>query len=212
MREIFDDLKNTIWQDDRVLAFRRLAEAEGFELFDRERFGNQEIGLKGFQLFKGKKGKRLKSVLYKTERNSSLKTRIYDYAYFGDSKTRTTTVIEFYLPQWNFSEMLLRPKSNLHKMKAFFGKQRILFPEVAHFHKTYHIYAPNAENLKYELNEEFVALMAEQKSIWMEANENFILFYIKQKPIPLSQLMETYEFAQDLLEVLIHGHSSEEYV
>ena len=54
--------------------------------------------------------------------------------------------------------------------------------------------------------------MAEQKSIWMEANENFILFYIKQKPIPLSQLMETYEFAQDLLEVLIHGHSSEEYV
>ncbi|MFK7979707.1 MAG: hypothetical protein AB8G86_06975 [Saprospiraceae bacterium] len=212
MREIFDDLKNTIWQDDRVLAFRRLAEEEGFDLHDRERFGNQEIGIKGFQLFKGKRGKRLKSVLYKTERNSSLKTRIYDYAYFGDSKTRTTTVIEFYLPQWNFSEMLIRPKSNLHKMKAFFGKQRMLFPEVAHFHKAYHIYAPNAENLKYELNEEFVDLMAEQKRIWMEANGNFILFYIKRKPIPLGQLMETYEFAQDLLEVLIHGHSSEEYV
>jgi len=30
MREIFDDLKNTIWQDDRILAFRRLAEAEDF--------------------------------------------------------------------------------------------------------------------------------------------------------------------------------------
>lgn len=212
MREIFDDLKNTIWQDDRMLAFRRLAEEEGFVLHDRERFGNQEIGLKGFRLFKGKRGKRLKSVLYKTERNSSLKTRIYDYAYFGDSKTRTSTVFEFYLPQWNFSEMLIRPKSNLHKMKSFFGKQRTLFPEVAHFHKTYHIYASNAENLRYELNEEFLDLIAEQKRIWMEARGSFILFYIKRKPIPLDQLMETYEFSRDLLEVLIHGHSSEEYV
>ena len=40
MREIFDDLKNTIWQDDRILAFRQLAIDEGFEISDRERFGN----------------------------------------------------------------------------------------------------------------------------------------------------------------------------
>jgi len=212
MREIFDDLKNTIWQDDRILAFRQLAIDEGFEISDRERFGNQAIGLKGFKLFQGKRGKRLKSVLYKTQRNSSLKTRIYDYAYFGDSKTRTTTVIEFFLPQWNFSEMLIRPKSNLQKMKSFLGKQRVLFPEVVDFHKTYHIYAPNEENLKYELNEEFLDLLGGQKKLWMEANRNYILFYIKHKPIPLPQLMETYELSQDLLDALIHGHSSEEYV
>ncbi len=212
MREIFDDLKNTIWQDDRVLAFRKLAVAENFEINDRERFGNQAIGLKGFQLFQGKRGKRLKSVLYQKERNTSLKTRIYDYAYFGDSKTRTSTVIEFYLPQWNFSEMLIRPKSNFHKMKAFFGKQRVLFPDIVQFHKTYHIYAPKTDNLRYELNEEFLDLIAEQKRIWMEAKGNFILFYTKNKPMPLDQLMEHYEFSRDLLDALIHGHSSEEYV
>ena len=212
MREIFDDLKNTIWQDDRVLAFRQFAADEGFEISDRERFGNQATGLKGFRLFQGKRGKRLKSVLYKIQSNSSLKTRIYDYAYFGDSKTRTTTVIEFFLPQWNFSEMLIRPKSNIQKMKSFFGKKTLLFPEITHFHKIYHIHGPNEENLKYELNEEFLELLGEHKKLWMEANRNFILFYIKHKPIPLPKLMDTYEFSQDLLDTLIHGHSSEEYV
>ncbi len=212
MREIFDDLKNTIWKDDRVLAFHQLAETEGFKINDRERFGSQAIGLKGFQLFKGKRGKRLKNVLYKIDHKSSLKARIYDYAYFGDSKTRTSTVIEFYLPQWRFSEMLIRPKSKLHKMKSFFGKQRVLFPEIVDFHKTYQIQAPIIDNLKYELNEEFLDLFADQKQLWMEAKGNFILFYIKHKPIPLPKLLETYEYSKDLLDALLHGHSSEEYV
>lgn len=212
MREIFDDLKNSIWQDDRVLAFRQFAADEGFKINDRERFGNQATGLKGFRLFQGKRGKRLKSVLYKKQPNSSLKTRIYDYAYFGDSKTRTSTVIEFFLPQWNFSEMLIRPKSNIQKMKSFFGKQTLLFPEITHFHKTYHIQTGNGENLKYELNEEFLDLLGQHKQLWMEANRNFILFYVKHQPISLPQLMDTYEFSQDLLDALIHGHSSEEYV
>lgn len=212
MREIFDDLKNTIWQDDRVLAFRQLAESEGFKINDRERFGNQAIGLKGFQLFQGKRGKRLKSVLYKSDKNSSLKARIYDYAYFGDSKTRTSTVFEFYLPQWRFSEVMIRPKSRLHKVKSFFGKPRVLFPEVVDFHKGYLIQAPIFDNLKYELNEEFLDLFADQKKLWMETKGNFIIFYIKHKPIPLDKLLDIYEYTRDLLDALIHGHSSEEYV
>lgn len=212
MKEIFDDLKSKIWQDDRVLAFRQLAGAEGFHLSERERFGAQAISLKGFKLFKGKKGKRLTGVLYKKDKNTALKTRIYDYIYYGDSKTRKSTVIEFFLPQWTFSEFLIRPKSRLNKMTAFFDKKQILFEEVPHFHKIYQIYAPIKDNLKYELNEEFLDLLADQSKIWVEAKGNFLLFYFKNKVLPIEQLMGQYEFILDLLDCLLHGHSSEEYV
>jgi len=176
MKEFFDDLKSSIWKDDRLLGMREIAEHHHFDFVERERFGTQAHSLKRFRLFDGKRGKRLKAVLYKSGPNSSLKTRIYDYIYFGDSKNRISTVFEFYLPQWTFSEMI------------------------------------QTENLQYELNEEFLDLLSEQKRIWIEISGSFMIFYFKHKPLKISEIMEQYEYIQDLLDALVHGHSNEEYV
>ena len=181
-------------------------------MVERERFGSQAISLKSFKIFKGKRGKRLKGVLYKTEKNTSLKTRIYDYIYFGDPKTRSHTVIEFFLPQWSFSEVLIRPKNRINKLKDFFRKSVLIFEGLHQFHKKYQVYCPTPEILKYELNEEFLELLAKQNKIWVEAKGSFILFYFKNKPLPLDQIGTKYEYVLDLLECLLHGHSSEEYV
>lgn len=212
MKEIFDDLKSSIWKEDRLYSIQQIARAENFQLKERERFGPQANGLKGFQLFQGKRGKRLKNVLYKLDRNTSLKTRIYDYVYYGDSKNRTSTVVEFYLPQWNFSPLLIRPKNSLHKMKDFFRKGTIIFKEQKAFHQKYRITAPHVENLVYELNEDFLDLLSRQQQIWVEADSNFILFYFKNKALPANRLMEEYEYILDLLDSLLYGHSKEEYV
>ncbi len=212
MKEFFDDLKSSIWKDDRLLGMREIAIQHHFKFVERERFGTQAHSLKRFRLFDGKRGKRLKAVLYRSEVNSSLKTRIYDYIYFGDSKNRVSTVFEFYLPQWTFSDIMLRPKGSLLKLKGLFGKSTLIFPELIDFHRKYHIRARLSENLKYELNEEFLDLLGEQNRIWVEINGSFIIFYFKQKPLKISQIMEEYDFIQDLLEALIHGHSDEEYV
>lgn len=212
MKEIFDDLKSSIWKDDRLYGMQQIAREERFQLKERERLGPQANALKSFQLFKGSRGKRLKNVLYKVDRNTSLKTRLYDYVYFGDSRNRVSTVVEFYLPQWNFSRMLIRPKSNLHKMKEIFGKGNLIFKELKTFHRKYKIEAANIEHLTYELNEEFLELLAEQQQLWVEANGNFILFYFKNKEVATDQLMDNYEYVLDLLDVLLYGHSKEEYV
>lgn len=212
MKEFFDDIKSSIWKDDRLLGMQEIANQHQFKFVERERFGTQAHSLKRFRLFDGKRGKRFKGVLYKSGEQTSLRTRIYDYVYFGDSKNRVSTVFEFYLPQWTFSEVLLRPKGSLLKLKGLFGKSTVIFPELTEFHKRYHIRARLTENLKYELNEEFLDLLSEQKKIWVEINGNFIIFYHKQKPLKVSQIMEEYEFVQDLLQALVHGHSDEEYV
>ncbi|MEM1124762.1 MAG: hypothetical protein AAGJ18_30270 [Bacteroidota bacterium] len=212
MKEIFDDLKSAIWKDDRLYAMRQIAQTEQFQLKERARFGEQPNGLKGCQLFQGKRGKRLKNILYKIDRNTSLKTRIYDYTYFGDSKNRTSTVIEFYLPQWNFSPALIRPKGNLHKMKSFFGKKPLIFNGLKNFHRKYQIASPDVTHLVYELNEDFLELLANQQQIWVELNGNFILFYTKHKLIPIPSLMDQYEYVLDLLDCLLYGHSNEEFV
>jgi len=39
-----------------------------------------------------------------------------------------------------------------------------------------------------------------------------MIFYFKQKPLKISEVMEQYEYIQDLLDALVHGHSNEEYV
>jgi len=212
MKEIIDDLKSSFWKDDRLYGMRQVANEERFKIKERERFGPQANGLKSFQLFKGKRGKRLKNVMYKIDPNTSLKTRIYDYAYFGDSRNRVSTVVEFYLPQWNFSKLLIRPKSNLKKVKELFRKGTLIFKELKTFHNKYQINAAQVENLTYELNEEFLELLAEQQRVWVEASGNYILFYFKNKEIPTAQIVDNYEYVLDLLDALLYGHSNEEYV
>lgn len=212
MKEIFDDLKNTFWTDERVLEYGQIAQEHQFRFSKRQLFSGQPYKLKNFQLFQGTKGKRLNGILYKKQKELSLQTRIYDYLYYGNSKKKTSTVFEFHSPSLNASKVLIKPKGNLKRMKDFFGGGNTYFKDAKTFNNLYEIQTTNPGNIIYELNEDFLELLAQQKKLWVEGEGNYLLFYYKNKTIPLGQLMEHYDYILALFERLIYSQSNDEYV
>ena len=133
MKEIFDDIKNTLWKDERVLEFDQLAKEYGFQFSSRARFAERPYSLKGLQLFKGKKGKRLSGILTKEIKIGSSIARIYDYLYYAGPKTKKSTVFEFYIPQIVLSKFLIRPKRSASKLKSLFVREKPIYPELVYF-------------------------------------------------------------------------------
>ncbi|MEM6316705.1 MAG: hypothetical protein AAF960_03490 [Bacteroidota bacterium] len=211
MKEIFDDLKNAIWKDDRILGLRQLAQREGFRFSERQRFGNQPIHLRQFSLFSGSQGKRVKGILQKKETQSGINRRIYDYVYFGDTRNKTTTVFEFYHPDWSFSSILIRPKGRLQRMKDFFNDKHLIFRQVTAFHKQYFI-EPTASHLAFELNEGFLSALALERGIWVEMNQQYLLFYFKDELLPINGLKEKDGYFLEAIDQLVNGYSEEEFV
>lgn len=212
MNDIIDDFKNVFWTDERVLEYGQIASEYQFRFKKRVRFSTQPYQLKGFQLFQGKKGKRLNGILEKKEKELSLKTRIYDYIYYGSSKKRISTVFEFHSPSMNFSKIFIRPKGMMKRMKSFLGGGTNYFEGTKKFNKNYEILTNNPENLVYELNQDFLNLLGEQKKLSVEAEGNYLLFYFKNKTIPLGELMDEYDYISALFDRLIYRQSNEEYV
>ncbi len=212
MKEIFDDIKNAFWKDERVLEYEQIAKEHEFQFSARIGFAEQPYGLKGMQLFQGEKAKRLNGILKKDIELGASVVRIYDYIYYGGSATRKNTVFEYFIPEIELSKFLIRPKRRSAKLRSLFFKRQSIFPSLSYFNKRYEISEADPDKIEVELNEEFLELLAEQKGIWVEGDNNYLIFYLKNKLIPVGEMMDYYTITLDLLDRFLYGHSNEEFV
>ena len=72
MEEYIDDFIDKIRNDDRILELSTFAEQYRLEFVKRDRFGPQDHRLKGFKIFKGKRGKRMRGIISNPEPQPAL--------------------------------------------------------------------------------------------------------------------------------------------
>lgn len=212
MKEIFDDLKNMFWKDERVLEYKQLAKDYSFQFTERAKFAEQSYALKGMRLFRGKRGKRLTGILSEELTLGNATSRIYDYHYYGESKTTKTTVFEFSIPQMDLPKFLIQPKGSFAKLKSFFVKVDPAFIGLDSFYKNYELLYADPNDLRQELNQEFLGRLSEYEDIWVEGEGKYCLFYHKKRSIPLRQLMDHYQIILDLLDRFLNGQPGQDYV
>ena len=203
MREIFDDIKNAIFKDDRVEAIGQLAEEHGFLFYKRQKFHEQPYQIRDFKLFKGKKGKRITGILTKTSPLSHVNARIYDYIYFADSKKKRTTVFEFYFEQISLGPFLIRPKRNVRWVKEIFSKRNRPFRDQLGFHSFYEVVAHSRERVENELSTEFIQLVGSKSRIWVEGNGHYLIVYYRHQQAPIGEILNWYESILDMVETIL---------
>ena len=214
MKELVDllvDFKDKIFKDGRSAEYSQLAREKGFKFKKRERFADQDYRIKDFRLFKNKSGQRLKGIVTRSEPNG-ITSRIYDFWSNNDMEESKTTVIELYHPELNVSPFEIRPKRMIKWAKEIIAREQKPFRDLVSFNSFYEIKSPNISNTAAELNEAFLDMVSTRKKLRVEGTGSYLLVYYKNKQIAITKMMDEYQFAQELLDLLLINESGEDYV
>jgi len=209
MEGFFDDLKDKLVPNGRVDEMRQVAKEHKFNFRSKENFAGQDYLLKSFQIFKGKQDKRLKGVLRKKENEPDALIRMYDYIYWGDLKTRKTTVFEINCLDLDLPKFSIYPRGILNQVSSFFVSKEKAFPKEEIFHSKFNIETEHVEDLEATFGNKMLEKLLQFPNISMEGEGDYLLIYFYGKQIPAPELMSNYDMALDLFDLTLNDNSSE---
>lgn len=201
MEEYIDDFIDKFRTDDRILELSNFADQYRLQFIKRDRFANQDYHLKGFRLFSGKKGKRLRGIIMDPEPSLPCSGRIYDYQYYSDGGKKKTTVIEIQSDQLNLPYFRVRPIPLGTKIQKMFVPVRQLVKH-PYFNKHYTIESDDEAWIQEVFTEAHLDLVSSRDKITIEGRRNYLLVYYKHKRIGIDRLIYDYEFALDFFELI----------
>ncbi|KAA3640639.1 MAG: hypothetical protein DWQ02_01765 [Bacteroidetes bacterium] len=209
MEAFIDDLIDNFRRPERLSEFSQLARQYEFGLKAKEKFVNQPYFLKGFDIFKGKKSKRLKSILHKDEPSFHGRMRIYDYTYYGEFKKRHTTIFEVKSEEFTFEKFEIRPKGALNQIQEFFIDKEKPFPEKKEFHGKYEIKTEDSITFEGQVGSRMLEDISQKKGLHVEGDADYLLVYYKNQKIPSKDVMYEYDFVLDLVEHILYDYSDD---
>lgn len=209
MEGFFDDLKDQFVPNGRVNELQQIAMEELFNFRRKERFADQDYLLKAFQIFKGKNDKRIKGILRIKENELDAIIRMYDYFYWGDFKTRKTTIFEINCPDLDLPKFFIYPKGILNQVSSYFVNKEKPFSEEIDFHAKYIIETKNNTELENALGKKLLTQLLSLPNISMEGEGDYLLLYFYGKQIPAPELMDNYDKAIEILDLILNDNSNE---
>jgi len=209
MEGFFDDLKDKIVPNGRVNEMHQVAKLHRFNFRRKENFANQDYLLKSFQVFKGKKDKRLKGILRKKENELDAIIRMYDYFYWGDLKTKKTTIFEVNAPELDLPKFHISPRGILNQVSSFFTTKEKPFPEEEIFHSKFNIETIHKLEIEEIIGPKLRQHLSSFPNISIEGEGDYLLIYFLGKQIPSPDLITNYENVIDILDLFLNDNSSE---
>ena len=200
MNFVLDDIIDRFWKHGRIRQFEEYAARHDFAFKDRERMDQQTYEIQEFDVFSGKKAKRLKGIL--TKRFGDVYLRIYDYFYYVDGERQKSTIFEAYDPTLQLPRFLIRPKRSIKWVKEVFVRENWFFPDAAAFHAYYEIDGPDHLAIAEYLTADLVDLVASSQHIRVEGEGAYLLVYQRRKQIQIRSIAEMIDFTLDLVESL----------
>lgn len=208
MEEVIDDFIGNFWTNDRIKELEQLAAEHGWDFSPRDRFAAQPTALKGFNIFKGKQGKRITGIMSLPMKESECNSRIYDYIYYSDGGKKKTTVIELTCHQFDLSPFSIGPKKGLSNIFSFASRKRNT-SGVDKFSSNYQMEAADPEATDIQIPDSALGLIAESPNISLEGDGNVLLYYHHRKLIPAQDLIREHTLALEILNKLLHDREKE---
>ena len=208
MNFVLDDIIDRFWKDGRIKDLEELSRQNGFDFSMSERLDLQTYKIKNFNLFRGRKAKRIRGILSK--QIDAIGVRIYDFVYYADSGKKKTTVIELFDQQLDLSPFIIRPKRSIQWVKEVFNKDNKFFPDQLGFHAYYEFHTLQKQNPINELTADFVEMISSATRIYVEGDGPYLLIYHRGKVVQPRDIMAMVDFSLDLLESLFEsGHKED---
>lgn len=191
MRALIDDYKFLFTSDKRLRQRRKIAKDRRWKYISRRKFRSDPIALFDFELYNGTSEKRLKSIIYIPLSKKGASMRVYDYAYFGDLRQRTTTVFEYYDGTINLPHFTIHPKGTSDTFKKIFGEEAMVIRTATpDFLNNYNITTAHDFKLKETITEEFLDEIGDNPGWNFEGISNCIISYKRNQIVENNVLVD----------------------
>ncbi|MEO1628107.1 MAG: hypothetical protein AAFV25_23360 [Bacteroidota bacterium] len=209
-----DDWLSRFISDPQVASRKQIARSMQARFKARKKFDNENAILRSCELFVGKKGKRLVSVIQPPSTVApKVRFRIYDYLYYGDLGKKQTTVLEFFKGDIDLSPFIIRPRKFVDAVRDIFVQPPSrLFATTPEFDDHYQLEAIAPEEIKFDLNEDFLDDIGDVPDWTYEGKANFLIAYQPGKRLSDADVLREWPRFELICEKLIKGQSKASFV
>lgn len=208
MQAYIDDFISNFRTNPRVSKQKLLARQNKWRFTTRRRYDKDIIALHDFQLFTGKAGKRLLSIIQVKSDKLKGNFRIFDYIYYSDFGTKNTTVFEYTNSSMDLSSFIIQPKGTFSYLKGFFASPKLLFATTPAFNKFYEISAMDKLAIRKDLNEDFLDELGDEGGWVFEGENNCFISYKYGQEISTSKIKKDFLRFTSLCERLLNGDNA----
>lgn len=208
MEEVIDDFILGIWKNDRVLEMQRFAEEHGWDFILRARFSEQPTAVKGFHVFRGKRGKRFTGIMQIRYGDRPYDLRLYDYVYYSDGGKKRTTVIEIAVPGLYLHAFHIKPKKGLSSLFNFGGRNKHS-SGVEKFAADYQLEGSDPEAIQLQIPDSVLEIISAQKDLSLEGDGHYLMYYYDRKQLPVLQFPAELQIAMEITDKLLHDREKE---
>ena len=203
MRAFLDDFLSGFRNDPRLTDLRQLAKARKWNFTARRKYEKESAQLEHFNLFSGKRGKRLTGIIKVRDKRLIGQFRIYDYVYFSDFGKRTTTVLEFNCPKYRLSGFSVEPKKSFTSFRKRNQMPDLFFATTPEFTKNYQITAARPEEIKIDLNVHFLDFIGDVPGWTYEGKDQVLVGYQAGNTLESNEILSELRRFSQICEQLI---------
>ncbi len=209
LNDLFEDLKDSIFGNERLSDLMQFAEHNGFGFKKRIPFSNLDYELKAFELFKGKSRKKIRNILQRDSQALQATLYLFDYTSQSEFRKTNTTCLLVESRLFQLPEFLIRPKRTTEKLTRLFAAKDIFTEQYPVFSKNFTLVGIEKEQILYFVTKSFVDLMLQIPHLHVEGHKKYLLLYEKNKMKAPEDLLPFYDFGLELSHVLLFDKSNE---
>lgn len=211
MHEIFEDLKDAVFGNERQADFSQFAKRYGLAYQKKRPIKEIDYDLRDTNIFKGKKRKTIRNFCSQNIPSIGGKLQLFDYTHFPDSGKKQTTVVLFETAEFNFPAFLLRPKRTIEKLGSLFKRSKVEFHENPLFNEAYIFSSAAKDRVKPLIQKAILDLLISENHLSVEGKGPYLMIYEKNKLQPMEKLLTFYEDAIEIAD-LFHREPPGEFV
>ncbi|MEM9888088.1 MAG: hypothetical protein AAF849_19500 [Bacteroidota bacterium] len=203
MKEIIEDIKDSIWSSERRLDLIQVAKKQGYAFKNSRAFISLDIDLKQFHFFGSNKKHKLKHILSESVATLGGKVEAIDFYRKGKQK-KWTTIIVVESPLLELPAFRIEARTRWDWWRRKPKGRNIEFMGFPEFNDRYHLYtSASPRQMKDLLQEEALDFLLEQQNLYLEANKQFLLFGIEGQAIEAQDIPDWMHYGKTLGQVLL---------
>ncbi len=209
MLEFLEDIKDIIFGNKRLEAYRHFASRKDFKL---KRKHNPELlptDILTMDLFREKRRNRaIKGMIYRKENDLNILSQIFDLHHYNDLGKKSTTVYVFENDDMHIPHFVITPKSNFGKIGSIFSSSE--WADVnKDFANSFDVKTVDINDMQMMLTLQFAEVMLNMQDFTVEGRGNHIVIYRKNHTTDIIDMDNVYLDGLDLMDIILHDHSKE---
>lgn len=202
MHEFFEDLKDSIFGNERQANLSQFADRMGLTYQKKRGVKDLEFDLLDMKIFKGNKRKTIRHFC--TQKLPSIEgdLQLFDYQYYPDSGKKQTTIMIFTSASFGFPTFILRPKGTFQKLGALISRGKVEFPDTPAFDQEFVLMSSDKNMIKPYLQKDVLDLLLTLNHLTIEGKGRYLMIYEKNHLQSIDKLLPFYEDAIEIAELM----------